>query len=345
MDKCLMLAVAGSGKTTFLINLLNTENRFLLVTYTRNNHEHLRRSIIKKFGYIPEKIKVLTFFQFLYSFCFRPFCGFKMKTRGICFDYPQDWTRYHPGEEVFYKTKSGRMFSNRIAHFCKEHCVDNIKDRIDKYYDYFLIDEVQDIAGHDFNLLLSIIPRTCNTIFVGDYFQHTFDTSNDGNVNSSLYKNYRKYLKRWKDEGVTIDLNTLSKTHRCSNEICNFVRNMGIEIESTGESQGNVVVLDNAQDVDAIVNDDSIPKLFLSESSNYRCISMNWGASKGIDSFMDVCVVLNKNTLSLFLRGELTNLKSVSKNKLYVACTRAHRHLYITDYRFLEKYKKESRLQ
>ena len=89
-------------------------------------------------------------------------------------------------------------------------------------------------------------------------------------------------------------------------------------------------VLDNAQDVDAIVNDDSIPKLFLSESSNYRCISMNWGASKGIDSFMDVCVVLNKNTLSLFLRGELANLKSVSKNKLYVACTRAHRHLYIS---------------
>ena len=65
MDKCLMLAVAGSGKTTFLINLLNTDDRFLLVTYTRNNHEHLRRSVIKKFGYIPEKIKVLTFFQFL----------------------------------------------------------------------------------------------------------------------------------------------------------------------------------------------------------------------------------------------------------------------------------------
>ena len=46
MGKCLMLAVAGSGKTTYLIRLLNLEQRFLLVTYTRNNYEHLKRSVI-----------------------------------------------------------------------------------------------------------------------------------------------------------------------------------------------------------------------------------------------------------------------------------------------------------
>ncbi len=340
MDKRLLLAVAGSGKTTFLINLLNTEKRFLLVTYTRNNYEHLRCSILKKFGFFPEKIKVLSFFQFLYSFCFKPFCGLTMKTCGICFDYPEDLTRFHPGKESFYKTKSGRIFSNRIAHFCKDHCAENIKDRIDKYYDYFFIDEVQDIAGHDFNLLMSIIPNTCNALFVGDFFQHTYETSNDGNVNLTLYKNYKNYLKRWKDAGVTVDVSSLSRTHRCSTEICDFVRNMGIEIESTGVTQGNVVVLDNEQDVDAIVNDDSIPKLFLNNSINYRCVSMNWGASKGIDSFTDVCVVLNKTALSLFLKGKLADMNSISKNKLYVACTRAHRHLYITNYQFLEKYKK-----
>lgn len=340
MDKCLLLAVAGSGKTTFLINLLDTENRFLLVTYTRNNYEHLKSSILKKFGFFPEKIKVLTFFQFLYSFCFKPFCGLTMKTNGICFDRPEDWTRYHPGEDSFYKTKTERIFSNRIAHFCKEHCADNIKDRIDKYYDYFFIDEVQDIAGHDFNLLLSIIPNTCNAIFVGDFYQHTFDTSTDGNVNPNLYKNYRKYLKRWRDAGVKVDSSSLSRTHRCSTEICNFVRNMGIEIESTGESIGNVIVLDNEQNVDAIINDDSIPKLIFNNSVKYRCVSMNWGISKGIDSFTDVCVVLNKTALSLFTKGRLADMNPMSKNKLYVACTRAHRHLYITDYRFLEKYKR-----
>lgn len=336
-----MLAVAGSGKTTFLISQLNLNQRFLLVTYTKNNYEHLRHSVLKKFGFFPENIKVLKYFQFLYSFCFKPFCGLDMKARGICFDYPDEQTRYHPGTEAYYKTKAGRLFSNRIAHFCKNHCVDGIKDRLDKYYDFFFIDEIQDIAGYDFNLLLSIIPNKCNILFVGDFFQHTYDTSNDGNVNKNLYNDYNTYLKRWKNTGVFIDKNSLSKTHRCCEEICAFVGKMGISIKSTGEAQGHVFFLNNEQEVDAIVKDDRIPKLFLDNSTNYRCASMNWGASKGINAFIDVCVVLNKTTQLLFQKGKLADLNSKTKNKLYVACTRAHRNLYITSYQFLEKYKKE----
>ena len=67
---------------------------------------------------------------------------------------------------------------------------------------------------------------------------------------------------------------------------------------------------------------------------------MNWGISKGIDDFQDVCVVLNQTTQKLFGKGQLADMNPRSKNKLYVACTRAHRHLYITSYSFLEKYKK-----
>lgn len=341
MDKCLILAVAGSGKTTFLIDRLNQNQRFLIVTYTRNNYKHIRHSILKKFGFFPENIKVLSFFHFLYSFCFKPFCGLGFKSKGICFDNPEDWTRYHYGEEVFYKTKEGRMYANRLSLYCNLFCADNIKNRLDKYYDYFFIDEVQDIAGRDFNLLLSIIPNKCNTIFVGDFYQHTFDTSNDGVVNNNLYKFYNKYLKQWKDVGVTVDNSSLSRTHRCSSEICAFIRNMGILIESTGEAQGHVVVLEKEQDVDPIVKNDQIPKLFLEKSYSYKCASINWGASKGIDSFNDVCVVLNKNTQLLFQKGKLVDLNPRTKNKLYVACTRPHRHLYIASYVFLEKYKKE----
>jgi ATP-dependent exoDNAse (exonuclease V) beta subunit len=67
---------------------------------------------------------------------------------------------------------------------------------------------------------------------------------------------------------------------------------------------------------------------------------MNWGASKGIDSFEDVCVVLNKTAQKLLENRKLIELNPKTKNKLYVACTRAHRHLYIVSYKFLEKYKK-----
>lgn len=339
MGKCLMLAVAGSGKTTYLINLLNPEQRFLLVTYTRNNYEHLKRSIIRKFGYFPENIKVLKYFQFVYSFCYKPFCGLDKRANGICFEQPPEQTRYRPGSDEFYRTRSGRLYHNRIAHYCSAQCVDGIKARLDKYYDYLLIDEVQDFAGHDFNLLLSILPEECNSICVGDFFQHTYDTSLDGNVRSSLYKKFKPYIKEWNNAGVTVDTTSLAKTRRCSAEICGFVNQMGIAIESSGEAEGNVYYVDEEAQCESIINEASIPKLFYNNGNKYFCAGMNWGASKGLDHFVDVCVVLNKSSLDLFSKGKLDELNPQTKNKLYVACTRAHRHLYIMSYKWLEKYK------
>ena len=159
-------------------------------------------------------------------------------------------------------------------------------------------------------------------------------------MNHGLYDDYRRYLKKWTDVGVTIDTTTLSRTHRCSSEVCSFVNDMGIAIESTGEADGHVYILDKEEDADAILTNGRIPKLFLEKSNQFRCASMNWGASKGIDSFEDVCVVMNKTTLALFEKGKLNELNPKTKNKLYVAFTRAHRHLYIVSYKFLEKYKK-----
>ena len=339
MGKRLMLAVAGSGKTTYLISLLNLEQRFLLVTYTRNNYEHLKRSVIRKFGYFPDNIKVLKYFQFVYSFCYKPFCGLDKKTNGICFKLPPEHSRYRLGTDEFYRTKSGRLYHNRIAHYCSTKCADGIKVRLDKYYDYFLIDEVQDFAGHDFNLLLNILPDRCETICVGDFFQHTYDTSLDGNVRSSLYKKLRPYIKEWEKVDVEVDTSSLAKTRRCSNEICEFVTGLGISIESTGEAKGSVFLVDDELACEEIINNSLIPKLFLRDSGKFYCAGLNWGASKGMDHFVDVCVVLNKSSFDLYKKDKLNELNPQTKNKLYVACTRAHRNLYVMSYKWLEKYK------
>ena len=73
MDKRIVLAVAGSGKTTEIINRLSENNRALIITYTQENCKILVNGIIEKFGYIPTGIKVYTYFTFLYSFCFKPY--------------------------------------------------------------------------------------------------------------------------------------------------------------------------------------------------------------------------------------------------------------------------------
>lgn len=69
--------------------------------------------------------------------------------------------------------------------------------------------------------------------------------------------------------------------------------------------------------------DDRIIKLFYKEHHRYGCYSMNWGASKGLDHFQDVCIVLGASHWRLFARNELGTLPAASRNKLYVACSRA----------------------
>jgi len=69
-DKRLIHAVAGSGKTTKIIESINPNNRNLIITYTENNQNNIREKLIAKFGHIPENTSVFGVFEFLYN----PFC-------------------------------------------------------------------------------------------------------------------------------------------------------------------------------------------------------------------------------------------------------------------------------
>ncbi len=75
--------------------------------------------------------------------------------------------------------------------------ISDIISRIEKYVDHLYIDEVQDFAGNDFSFLKKISSANVDMLFVGDFFQHTFDTSRDASVNKSLHDNYSVYIKHW----------------------------------------------------------------------------------------------------------------------------------------------------
>ena len=175
MDKTIILAVAGSGKTSLIIEKLNLEKRFLLLTYTINNTRNLRDSIIEKFGYFPENIVLQTYYIFLYNFCVKPFIGYDLRPKGIVWEVPPKWTDRKKLDDPFrYVTKDRRLYSNRISKLL-EVCevLPEINARLEKYYDCLFIDEVQDFAGHDFNLLTSMVKSNIEVCLVGDFFQHT----------------------------------------------------------------------------------------------------------------------------------------------------------------------------
>ena len=53
-----------------------------------------------------------------------------------------------------------------------------------------IIDEIQDIAGRDFSFLEQLMTANMNMLFVGDFYQHTYDTSRDGNTNKNLFDKF-----------------------------------------------------------------------------------------------------------------------------------------------------------
>lgn len=103
MDKRIILAVAGSGKTYHIVEQLNETQRFLIITYTNGNTNNLRSTIIKKFGYIPNNIKIKSYFTFLYSFCYKPFLANQINSKGIYWKFPSEFTRnFKRSDDKFY---------------------------------------------------------------------------------------------------------------------------------------------------------------------------------------------------------------------------------------------------
>lgn len=344
MAKRVIFAVAGSGKTTLIIDSLSLDKRALIVTYTENNYHHLRNKIICKFGCIPENITVQTYFTFLYSFCYKPFLHYKYRSKGINWDVPPAFTlRLGRTDRKFYLDQSLRLYNNRIAKLVEiDNVLEHVQKRLCKYYDQFFVDEVQDFGGHDFNLLKEVCKAKLDVCLVGDFYQHTFDTSRDGQTNVNLYKDFQKYQKHFLDVGLFVDKGSLSKSYRCPPDVCEFVRKtLGIEIESHKKKSSGVHFLNDEGKITEFFRNNDVVKLFFQEHYKYPCYSNNWGKAKGIDKYIDVCISLYPKALKGYEKSDFSELPASSKNKLYVACTRANRSLYFVNEAKLNLFKIE----
>ena len=334
MDKRLILAVAGAGKTTHIVNSLTPEKRSLIITYTKCNYDNLLCKIAKKFNERwPKNVTLMRYLPFLYQFCYKPFLADIIRAKGITYNDPPP--RIPNTKRAYYISPQGYFYSNRLAYyFEKKDVIEDIKYRITKYFDEFVVDEVQDIAGRDFNFLELLMLMDTDMLFVGDFYQHTFDTSRDQNVNSSLFNDFKKYIKRFQSKGISCDNNTLARSWRCGHGVCDYITdNLGIEIRSNRntEDDTSVIFVSGIDEAKQILEDDKIIKLHYRKSRRYGADHRNWGETKGEDKYQDVCVLLNKKTMEEYHAGQLSKLAPSTRNRLYVAITRARGNVYLID--------------
>jgi DNA helicase-2/ATP-dependent DNA helicase PcrA len=342
VDKRVIFAVAGSGKTRRLVSELDLQKRVLLLTYTENNKAELRRRIVAKFGHLPENITISTYFTFLNSFCYRPFLLVQMKTKGISFEVPSSYSsRQTLKSRTRYVDASGRIFHSRMAKVLDAMgCIPELQRRLERYFDQICVDEVQDFGGHDFDLLMHIVRADVGVLLVGDFHQHTYSTSLDGNVNAGLHDDYGRYRNRFEKAGLFVDINSLIVSHRCSATVCSFIReHIAVDIHPAVERASQVSVVQDAAEAALLLASPTTVKFFLQEHERYGCYSQNWGASKGLDHYQDVCVVLNPLTWKQFNSSDIASASPSTRNKLYVACSRLRRDLYIMPDSLLRKFK------
>lgn len=178
MDNEVIFSVAGSGKTSYLINKLNLKQNFLIIVYTKSNLENIKQRIVHKFGFIPPNIVCFSYFSFLYSWGVKPFSIQNYpKITKIEFDK-------QPAERICkrntrYFIHNGAIYHNRFYDFLKYVGLNHkLLLRIELFFHVVLIDEVQDFAGHDFDFLMDLSKsKKLSLCYVGDFYQHTYDTS------------------------------------------------------------------------------------------------------------------------------------------------------------------------
>lgn len=332
----LIIAAAGSGKTTYLIDeaIKNREKKVLITTYTQANEAEIRKKIIEKINYIPENITIQTWFSFLLKHGVRPYQGiiFDKRINGLILVNNKSALYVRKSEtEKYYFTKDIKIYSDKISEFVcavNEKTNNAVINRISKVYSKIFIDEIQDLAGYDLELLKLLFSTNSEVLLVGDPRQGTYSTNS-----SSKNKQFKKakvvnYFFQDKSINIETDETSLLTNYRCNEPICNLSNNLFKNF--VGAKSGNVLVSGHdgvffvkEKDVEYYLQKYNPVQLRDSKKKNVNenFIVMNFGEAKGL-SFDRVLIYPTKPFTDWFINNE-SDLAETSRSKLYVAITRA----------------------
>lgn len=334
--KRIIVAGAGTGKTTLLKDIAIErcdERRVLYLTYTVANAVEFGATVVGELGYLPASITIMTWFSFLLAHGVRPYPanGFSNRIDRILFNEGRALQRggVHRGDESYYCPKRGVVYRSRLsdlAALCDEQWHGEVTDRICAIYDTILVDEGQDFAGYDYDILGSMMQKVCEMVIVGDPRQQTYRTGNE-----PKYSGVRNVFDFFSAQGYTLDTTTLSTTYRCSKAVIALANSLYPtmpQVVPCGErktgSAGKILRVKKSS-FEAWASARIQPFTVLRYDSRTKVPdgfhTMNMGESKGL-TLNDV-VIFPTHEMRKWIGDNNVNLKDGTRAKLYVAITRA----------------------
>lgn len=348
MNKTLVIAAAGSGKTWGLCNhaIKNlTDKKILLITYTNQGKRALEEELKKQNkGVLHSKIRIMTWYTFLLLECIKPYQSYIVKynsIRTISFDESYGQVNYYPaGNYRRYITNENNIRSNQaseLAYYLNDTSNGKVISRLEEVYSYIYIDEVQDLSGWDLDLVRILLSSNLGVYLVGDPKQSTYKT-NTSTKNKN--KSGRKLLEFFVDliDDNKLILKTSNQTNRFNKDIAKFV-NLIDPLEPFVQSE---MLCSDEYDGVFIIDRKNINhylKLFNPQCLRYdrRTVVesanvMNYGVVKG--RTFDRVVIYPNGKFKDFI---LKNTKLGSPEKYYIAATRARKSVVFVIDKFPRK--------
>lgn len=358
MDRQIILAVAGAGKTYHICHSVDPTKKNLILAYTHENIYNIENELCDAYKSVPELTTVMTFDSFVYRHLICPYepsiaahfsCP-EFISGGICtIDPPPKQIKNAEGQKVINpsyvkKDKLKHYITNQGQYYCatlselvlqvkkgRDSLVKRAVARLNLFYDSVLIDEFQDFRQHDYELVMALAKQLNSVMLVGDYHQHSVSAANNSGKPFKKQKRdvgYSEFISELQSAGFNVDTTTLNKSRRCSAEVCDFIsKKLGISISSYDEHEGSVIWVDDL--ATKILDNGQILKLVFKESDKYSFRALNWSYSKG-DTVNAACVILTDKLEQLDNDGfSVQGISASTINKLYVAMTRSRRNLYL----------------
>jgi len=330
-----IIACAGSGKTTRLVSesLENRDRRIAIITYTNNNTREISERFGKRNSGVPKHVDVMTWFGFLLRECARPYQRSKYAEKRIesLLFVNQQSARYVKEADTgrYYFANGELIYSDKIAKFvveCEEKSARSVTKRLAQIYTDVFIDEFQDLAGWDLEVVRVFLQSGIRVTLVGDPRQHIYSTNPTSKNRHYLGTKVMELVEQWMRTGLC-SVKCMSDTHRCNGAICDFSNALWPGMDEMTAVPNRVTEHDGV----FLVGEKHMAEYmrrfnpqvlrYGRRTNTYGYEALNFGLAKGLQ-FERVLIVPTSAIRQYLQSGELNHIEK-SREKLYVAVTRA----------------------
>ena len=337
------------------------DGNVLITTYTEDNEAEIKKKILELNKVIPANLTIQTWFSFLLQHGVRPYqgCLFKPDIKGMFLVNQQSGLKhtirgkipvyYNETSELerHYFTSNRKIYSDKISKFvirCNEKSTNEVIGRLGRIYTHVYIDEVQDLAGYDLDLVQLLFESGLCTLLVGDPRQVTYLTHIERKHSKYANGKIKDFIadKTKKKIPYEIDETSLGKSHRNNAAICTFASTLYPSLPAStpcacinrrNPSAHEGLFMVKRSDLATYLATYAPMQLRWSNAveTNPAYQSCNFGKSKGLA--FDRVIIYPTEPMAKWLRNRGTTLTDEARAKLYVGITRAKASVaFVYDY-------------